>query len=194
MKTALLKRLLCAATTAVLLVSLCACHNDDPSNEITLLEDITQYCFVTQNEFDEGYTCTVCDVYGNYIFRKSDLHAAPQVEAVDENIIKVFQQSDGSAEENWVIFCNVSRSSISPLFRDPLATKGVYVAYTDYLSDQHHVFVRNAMDETAPLNGYTLEDADEEDPVLGGKLNEEGDLEVTYLSKGKEKTVVVDMP
>lgn len=188
------KNLLCAVLAAATLLSLCACKDADPNAGLAIHEDITLYCFITPEENGGGYACAVSDVHKNYLFRQGGMSVPPQVEAVSENTIKVSYQPEELPSDGWVVFCNIARGYASPQYRNLLATKGVYIAYAERRTDVYHVFVQDGLDETAYLEGYPLEDADEGSSVLGGQLNEEGDLEVTYLSNGKEKTAVVDMP
>lgn len=180
---------------AVLLLAmgLCGCNKESQPGTI-MHKDITDYCYIGQQPQSSTYECSVVDIYGFQIFHKEGLSQPPEVEAVGKKLLKVSQQFGASAAGSWAIYCNVETSQTSPLFEKVLATDGTIVAYTAYLTDAHHIFVRDAMSEETYFKSYTLTDADKGDTVLGGRKNEDGDLVATYLSGGKEKTIVIDLP
>ncbi len=194
MKNRSVRALFCTLLTAVMLVSLCACDKEKPSPYPIDHEDITEYCYIGQEGNAKTYTCAVSDARGNALYRRTGLTAPPEVTAISDTVLCVHQQFGALAEGSWAVYCDVKNGGKPKEFANVLGIKGMTVAYTDYLSNAHHVFVRDAVDETVCFESYTLADADEGKPVLGGKLNADGDLEVTYLSMAQEKTIVIDMP
>lgn len=190
-------RLTCGLLAALLLApGLCGCHQskEQDSAHVVLHKDITDYCYIGTVDQSAVYECKVFDQHGFQLFYKTGLSQPPTAEAVDKKLLKVSQQFGARAEGSWAIYCNVETSHTSPLFTNVLLTEGTTVAYTEHLTGAHHVFVRDAMDETVYFKSYTLTDADEGNAVLGGNKNADGDLVVTYLSGGKEKTIVVELP
>lgn len=195
MKPIAFRSVLCLALAAVMLLTLCACGDTDTDQTHTIrYKDITDYCRIEQEEGSDTYSCTVIDVLGATLFYRERLEDAPKAEAVDDSLLKVTRQIGTLAEGSWAVYCNVENGRTSQVFYQVLATKGTTVAYTEYLTGAHQIFVQNAMDETVYFESYTLEDADEGNAVLGGKLNEDGDLEIAYLCKEETKTIVVEMP
>lgn len=190
-----LRRAVCLVLTAALLLTLCACGNTAGSEEGPIVhKNIADYCYIGQENNSTAYTCTVTDRNGFTLFHKEGMPQPPKTEAVGENLLKVYYQPGNLAQGSWAIYCNVETSQTSPLFTNVLTTKGIYVVYTDYLTEAHQIFVRDAMDENAYFESVTLADADKGEAVLGGVTNEDGDLNVIYLCEGKEKTAVVKMP
>lgn len=196
MKNRTLRALLCVLLAAAALVSLCGCDDKKDNDAYPVIdhEDITDYCYIGQEGNKKTYTCAVSDKYGNTQFLRTDLKVPPTVEAINDNVLCIYQRFGALTEGSWAVYCDVKNGGVSKVFGNVLGFKGMTIAYTDYLTNAHHIFVRDAVDESVYFKHYTLEDADEGKPVLGGKFNKDGDLEVTYLSGAKEKTIVVEMP
>ena len=194
MKNRIFRTLLCVLLVVAMVASLCACGTESQDPNTINHEDITDYCYIGQEGNSKTYNCSVTNLRGESLFSRTGLSAPPTVLAIDENVLCVYQRFGNLADNSWLVYCDVKNGGTSNTYTNILGFKGMYVAYTDYLSDAHQVFVRHAVDETIYFQCYTLADADQGKPVLGGKLNSDGHLEVTYLSGAAEKTIVVDMP
>ena len=188
MKNRLFRTLLCVLLVGCLAVSLCAC-GEEPAPSL-----ITDHCYITQESNGKTYSCTVTDMHGNTMFHRTDLVAPPEAMAIDDNVLCVYLRFGDEVKGSWAVYCDVNNGGTSKVFANVLGIKGMTIAYTDYLTDAHHVFIRDAVDEAVHFEAHTLIDADQGDPVLRGAVNEEGDLVVTYLSGSAEKTIELAMP
>lgn len=147
---------------------------------------------------DGTYTVRVRDYTGNVLFNRTNLKVEPTAAPLDDATLCVVGTNGIGMIQRWGAVCQVRTGRTSETFGGFMTAKGSNVAYLTNLTDQWHVFVRDAYDESAYLQVTTLTGAvadDKGEVVESFQLNENGELIVVYFTGAETtKAITIQMP
>lgn len=195
-----IRTILCLTLCGVMLLGLCACGEEPVSTESTLSPENyhPEDSYMVNKNGEGDYDYKVLDYAGNTIFFREHEAFAPEFATLTESVLQVAAPMSNNPSMRWAVFCDVRSQKVSDVYGNFLGAKGGYVAQLEFLTDQHHVMVREIFG-TAPVphKVVTLEGlVPNKDNHLYEKveLTEDGNLEITYETKKGKKTTVVEMP
>ena len=190
-----MKRVLCAALAVLLLAGLCGCTKDErPKSDPVYREDVTDYCLITE-ELDQTYKLRVINPYQQTVYERKNLSVPPRLEALDNGEVAIFYDHNGNVDLSWALVCNPESGFVSDIIGDACYMRGGYAVYRDYLTGQHHLFVRDLRQDGAYLEATTLEGIDVTNPFYTIKEGKDGKVTATYETmEGEKKTVDVKLP
>lgn len=151
-------------------------------------------CYTFTENANLTFSYSVKGRSGNVLLSEQDIDRPVSFEVANKDVLIVYGQAGTGVGARWAVFCDIERGSVSNTIGGYLAAVGNRVAFLDYRTNAHYVFVSDPFKPADILDAYTLEGAVTAGEVVEDfALGEDGILTVTYSTESGSKTITIDL-
>lgn len=151
-------------------------------------------CYTYTENKDGTYSYEVEWRGGGILYSEKEVTRPVSFAVANEDVLILSGQAGTGVTARWAKFCDIQSGRVSETFGAYLAAVDSRVAFLDYRTDAHHVFVCDPFEPYEYTNVTTLEGlVMEGDVIRDFALSEEGVLSVTYATADGDKTVTIDL-